>query len=65
LRPASTSRLQRAPLRYPACIKKKGALMQRLYGPLKALGYVVLALIVVAIAYATFTGIRYWDGIAV
>lgn len=39
--------------------------MQRLYGSFKALGYAVLALILVAIVYATFTGIRYWDGIAV
>jgi hypothetical protein len=39
--------------------------MQRLYGPVKVLGYVVLALILIAITYASFIAIHYWDGIAV
>ena len=40
-------------------------LMQAWSAGLKALGWVVVALMVVAILYAAFISIRYWSGIGV
>jgi hypothetical protein len=39
--------------------------MNTLYGALKGLGFAVLLLMVVAIAYSCFMAIYYWHGIAV
>ncbi len=39
--------------------------MQSWIAPLKIFGYVVVLLMLVAIAYAAFTSIRYWPSISV
>ena len=39
--------------------------MQAWVVPLKLFGHVVVALLVVAIAYAAFISIKYWSGIGV
>ena len=39
--------------------------MQAWVVPLKLFGHVVVALLVVAIAYAAFLSIKYWSGIGV
>jgi len=39
--------------------------MDRWIGPLKIFSHVVLLLMLLAIAYATFIAIKYWSGISV
>jgi hypothetical protein len=39
--------------------------MQAWVVPLKLFGHVVVALVVVAIAYAAFISVKYWSGIGV
>ena len=46
-------------------IADTGGPMQKWFAGLKALGWLVVALMVVAMLYATFTSLRYWSGIGV
>lgn len=39
--------------------------MQRWTGPIKLFAYLVVVLVVAAIAYAAFTAVKYWPAISV